>query len=211
MERAVAEDALKREVVNGEHGRDVRKEWVGGIEAGQHVGNDRGVPIVDVDHVRLKPNWAQHLERGPAEVDESGVVVPETVHALAAEELLVFDEVDGHALPDPSLEHVGADRLMGQRHSHIAHDSAQAVLFHVDAAVTRHHHPNVVAHGAQGFGQRAGHVGQAADLGEWRHLGRDEENFQRLVLPPVGGVPRDPDRNRAGGWQLLHRFSTFIG
>ena len=211
VERAVAEDPLKREIVDREHGRHVRKERVRGIEAGQHVGDDGGVPVIHVDHIRLEPERAEHLQRGPAEVNEARIIVPESIHPLATEELLIFDEIDRNVLADPPLEHIGVDRLMRQRHPQVGQHCAQAILFHVDAAVARHHHPNVVAHRLQGFGQRPGHVGQPADLRERRHLRRDEENFQRPVLPTGGAVPWYPDGDRAGGRQLFHGFAILIG
>ena len=106
------------------------------------------MPVVDMDHIRLEPERPEHLERGPAEIDEARVVVPKAIHPFATEELLVFDEIDRNVLADPSLEHVGGDRLMCQWHAQVAHDAVQAILVHVDAAVARHHHSNVVAHGA---------------------------------------------------------------
>jgi hypothetical protein len=48
----------------------------------------------------------------------------------------------------------------------------------VDAAVAGHGHAHVVAQGADGLGQRAGYVGQAAGLGKGDHLGGEDQNLE---------------------------------
>ena len=211
VQRAVAEHTLEGQVMDGQGGGDVGVQGIRGIETGQHVGNHRRMPVVDVDHIGLESDRAQHLERCPAEVDEARVVVPEPVHPLPTKELLVLDEIDRHIVPDAALEHVGVDRLMRQRHPEIGDDPPQAVFLHVDAAVAWHHHSDVVTHGAQRLGQRAGHVGQSADFGKGSHLGGDQQDLQRLVLPSGKDITRNPHRDRAGGRQLFDRLSILEG
>ena len=144
MQRPVAEHPLECEVVNCHHGGHRGVEGIVGIEPEQHVRDHRSVPVVHMDHVRLKAERLEHLQGGPAEVDETRIVVPEAVHALPAEELGIVDEVDGNVITDPPLQDVRRDRLGRERNREVAQDGSQPVAVGVDGAVSGHHHPDVV-------------------------------------------------------------------
>ena len=168
------------------------------------------MPVVDVDHVGPEVERPQHLEGGPAEIDEARIVVPEAVHAVAAEELLVVDEVDRHLARDPSFEDIRVDRLVRERHPQVGDDSPQSVLLHVDAAVARHDNPHVVAHRLERLGQRTRNVGEAAHLGEGRDFRRNEQDLEGLVLAPAKNITGYAHRDRSGGRELFSRLAFFV-
>ncbi len=75
-ERAKTEHPLRRQVVDGQGGGNVRV-GVGVVDAFEEVGNQCAVPVVDVNHIGEEIQGREHLEHGAAEVDRPGVVVAE--------------------------------------------------------------------------------------------------------------------------------------
>ena len=100
LEHPVAEDALVLQVVRGVERRDVPEERVGLVDGLEPVRDQRGVPLVAVDHVGLPVERAAGLERGPREEDEALGVVRVHVDALAVEVALAVHEETGVS-PEP--------------------------------------------------------------------------------------------------------------
>ena len=99
---------------------------------------------------------------------------------------------------------------MSQRHAEITDNAAQSVLLDIDTAVARHDDADVVTHRLERFGQRAGDIGQAANLGEGSDLGGDQQNLQRLVVPPRKDIARHTHRDRAGRRELFHGLAPLV-
>ena len=100
---------LRGEVVDRE-GRGHIGERAVAVKAVQQIGHKSGMPVVDVDHVRLEVQRAEHLEQRAAEIDEARVVVTEPVHAVAVIQRRTVDEVDRH-LADAAFIDGCLDRL----------------------------------------------------------------------------------------------------
>ena len=204
VQRAGAEDTLKGEIVNGEDGRDPRHLGVLAVEHVEQVRHQRCMPVVDMDHVRDEAERSQHREQGAVEVDEARVVVAEAVDAVPVVELGAIDEVDRH-LTHPALEDRAGDRLRPERHLQVLDHRLEVVHFRVDLPVERHHDADVLPQPAELFGKRRGDVGEAAGLGEGRHLGGGEEDFQRLA----GGIGPEHQRARHAKAERACRWHPF--
>ena len=174
------------------------------VKAVQQIGHKSGMPVVDVDHVRLEVQRAEHLEQRAAEIDEARVVVTESVHAVAVIQRRTVDEVDGH-LADAAFIDGCLDRLRAQGHSESTHHRRQAVARDVYLPVAGQHRADVVTEPAQLFRQGRGHVGDSAELGERRQLRRSHQDLERPGLAGLdrGDSARDPQPERAVWWHLL--------
>ena len=171
---AKTEHALRRQVVNGQGGRDLAVR-IAVVDTVKHVGDQGRVPVVDVNHIGEEIQGGHHLEHGAAEVDRPRVVVPEAEHPVAVVELRAVDEIDDH-LAEPAFEDGRRQLVAPQGHLEVGYDGSQAVAPNVDLPIAGQDDAHVVAQAAQLLGQGGGHVRHAAELCERRQLrGRDQD------------------------------------
>jgi hypothetical protein len=156
----------------------------GRVEA-QPGRQQRGVPVVEVKQVRLEPQRASGAEHRPTEQREPLDIVRLFVDPPAAQVARLFDQVERNPAAQPGLPQPAGQPLAVRPDDLEALRPPREVMgARLDRAVTRHDDPHVQAERPQGRRQAGRHVGQAADLGEGRHLGRDEQHLHRA--PPRG-------------------------
>ena len=133
LHEAEIEAALKGDVVDGQQVLDPVLDAAAVLGVGQHREHG-GVPVVAVDHVRLKVQLRQRLQHGAGEI---GVLLPFHVPAevdFSAEVVLVVHEVDGHAVHVQALDaHIGV--APAEPDAEIHHMLGHFVVFFLDAAV----------------------------------------------------------------------------
>ena len=142
------------------------------------------MPVVRVHDVGMPAEGGHdEIERGAAEERKPVGVVVVAVDAIASEKIALGDEVDGNVRPrqlgvqDASREQRAVDRHL--QRGRMRRDGPSPVGRGVlDEAVRRHHDAHVVAEARQRFGQRTGHVGKPAGLGERRDFRGDEQDLQ---------------------------------
>ena len=142
--------ALRREVVDRERGRHVGQRAVR-VEPIEQVRDERGLPVVNVDHVGQELERPEHLQHRAREVDEARVVVSESVEPVAVVKLRAVDEVDRH-VSGTALEDRRLHGLRAKRHLQPAHTRLQPKRRRVDPPVPREHSPHVVTEAAQLLG-----------------------------------------------------------
>ena len=176
-QRARAELSLIRQVVDGEDRGDVA-EGVG-VDGPDVIGQQGRMPVVTVHDIGLPSfDFTQvlHERQDTArEQNEATIVVVFTVDGFAFERRWDIEQIRGHRVvgqtPHPQLLRSVPDRQErgGDRPLH-GHGTLSQF------AVARHHHAHIMACGAEGSGERTGHVGQSARLDEGGHFGGGEKH-----------------------------------
>ena len=169
------------EVVDGEDASGGAELGVaqGGVEQER---DKAGGPVVGVHHIGQPAELLAEGEGAAAEEDVAEVVIGigapgAGVNLGAAEEALVFEKIDGDGgAGEAGFEGAGPvgviadiDTERGGARSEIG-GGAEAAVGGADDA-------HIVAEGREFFGQRADHIGQAADFDERFNLGGYEQDF----------------------------------
>ena len=182
------ETALEGEVVEGEDGAqapELRIERGRGAEEG---GCERGLPLVDVQHVGRLALGAQPLERGTAEEGEAlgvvGVVLPAFPVEAVAVEVAVGAQQHGRDGRAGNANHLGRlhaarDRRVEARAGRRRADGTQR------AAVSGDAHRHLDPGGGERGRQRGQHVGEAPRLGVRIDLGREHHDAHRGPRRPL--------------------------
>ena len=180
-------------------GREGEQPLVGGVVDGEHRahlgeprvflgalleegGDDPGGPVVEVDEIGHLGLHAHPRHGALAEQAEAQVVVLVGGGALAVDLRPIADArpaEEHHRDPrrEPGLVDLGVDVLAPEVDLHLDEATREGVLGGVDAAVAEREDGDLVAERAEGLGERADDVPEAADLREGHDLRADEEDF----------------------------------
>src|ERR1700693_3239218 len=150
--------------MDGEDYREVFYQRVGGVQGAQEYGNERGLPVVAVDHVG-GPNVFGDFDRGATKFAVTLGVVEKiscavAVNSVAVEIAGIVDEKVAHAVEHGAIGNGGKAQATAQRDGDAGHDH-HACFY---APVARQDHGQFMALGDEGFGQRLDYVGEAASL-----------------------------------------------
>ena len=188
---ADAEHALILQIVDGEHGLDVREERQVGILNFQQCGHHAGLPVMRMNHVGLEVQQRQGVQRRAAEETKAFVLV--AAHAVdirTAEIELVVHKVELHAV---LFQQFNAAVLTApaQRDLEVGHMGHLVNILLRHRRIQGQHHAHVVTLLRQNRRQRADNIRQTAGLDKRDALARRKENFHRFYPPseifPAGG------------------------
>ena len=177
--------ALVADIVDGEQTGGAPQDGVVPVPDFEVGGCQRGLPVVDVDHIGLEGQVAAQLQPGAGQKPEAagivGVIVEifVVVEARSGEVLVELDEIDPHArgmfrLPDSAP-------LLGVAHPdpHGLERGFEAEPLPVNLPVKRHDDDHLVPQISQCPRQRADHVGKPAGFGVGHTFRGDEGDFER--------------------------------
>ena len=175
------------------------------VEGFQVNRNEAGGPVVQVDDVRDEAQRQAAFQDGLAEENEAlGVVrvvsLAGSVQRVAQEVAVVFQQVDRHRFGKRALVNEPFARLVPGFRRDLQAERRQRDARRKHRAVFGEHHPHIVAEGLERRGQGAGHIGQAAGLGEGLNFGRNEKDLERSGHGFLKGryFSASPRRPRAG-------------
>ena len=182
LDLADREHALILQVVDGIHGLDGGVFAAAIVLSTQHHGDQAGLPVVAVQHVREVVQPRQHLQHRAGEEGEAlALVAAQAVDVGAVEVVLVVDKVVGHACERQLLDAavLVPPAQIDVKHALLGH---LLLVFLGNFSVQRQYDAHVFALCRERLGQRAQHVGQAAGLDEGDAFGRRHQNFHRHFL-----------------------------
>ncbi len=165
LDQLFAVFALILDVMDGEHGFHAAVKLFVGIEDAEIDRDQRRLPVVGMDDVRLEVDVGQHLQRGAGKEREPLRVVVVPVEAVPLEIVLVVDQVHNHAA-GVRLEHAAVLPAPRDRDGKAGHELHVFPQLLGDVLVQGHHHPAADQPHPQGLRQRACDLAQAAGGGE---------------------------------------------
>ena len=163
--------------MDGKDGLDVFVQLELAVLYIEHGRDQAGLPVVAMQHIRHKVNQRQAFEHRTAEIGEPLALVRAiAIDIVAAEILLVVDEVEGNPVVDELFNaHVlPAPAEVDVEKQHMFHLLAP---FGFDGGVHGQHHAHVYPLIAQALGQRAHHVRQTAGLDKRYAFARGKQNL----------------------------------
>ena len=163
--------ALILDVVDGKDALRVRERRV--VLRPEQQRDQRRLPVVAVDHIRLQADEAHRRQNGLAEKREALSVVRLAVDPRAAEIVLIVDKINFQLL-FPGLEPENADIFAPprQRHIEIPQKFLLEAVVVFDRAVKRQKYAHLVLGNlGQRLRQRLHHVAKAAGFEKRRGLG----------------------------------------
>ena len=188
------------QVVDRQHRRQVPVPFVGLARRREPRDRRRGVPVVRGHDIGTPAPRADHqIERRAAEKREPVRVVFVAVERGPIEEVPLADEVHRHVRARQlRAQNARVDEPAANRHAELNRVRRDVPAARpcrgFDRLIRRHDDTHVVAESRQRDRQRAGDVGQAAGLGERRHLGREQQDAH-------GGI--ETSRRRGLGFRAL--------
>ena len=160
-------DALKVQVVNRQHGLGAVVEGVALIDGVQIDRHQRRLPVVAVNDVRMEPDGAHGGQHRLGEEDKGDNVARHIrVGIASAEEIVVVDEVESHAVPPVFLQtHIIHVAVTGEVHVKVGHIGHTVAEMLGNACVARQHDTDVkVSLIGKRLGECGHDVGQTAGL-----------------------------------------------
>ena len=175
------EGPLVGDIVDRENARGSGEKGIALLPDLEIGRDERGLPIMAMDDVRLEFQILAKLEAGTGKKTEALGVVRELPVAViiksgAAEITFMFNEIDRESVRC-SLENLAPDNAVPRRNTHRPQDRLEPVLFLADGPVARQNQADVMTEFFQDLGQRAAHVAEAAGLDERHRLRSCEKDL----------------------------------
>ena len=177
-ELAGGKPSLIVEIVNRVHDLDARKQRVQREPRAEIGGAQRGLPIVQVNHVGIEQK-SHRGHRALAKRGKAHVIVGVAVQTQPVKQRRAIDEEKSRAVyllfPD------AADERAEPQVNHDVVPRARGAIQR-NRGVPRQHHRHFVAQFAQRGGERSHHVRQAASLYQRGGLGGNHQDLRHYVL-----------------------------
>jgi len=181
IHRIATELALIAHIVNSEDDRNVFHYRIVAIRRTEEKGNERGLPIVAMNHVG-EPDVFSDINGGPGKFTEAFGIVREIARGCAVDAVAI--EVGGivnkeivNAVEKSAVGNGGKSQARAERNCKAWHHHGGGFR----ATVTGKNHGDLVPTGDQSFGQRFDYVGEAARFGKRQAFGCHEQDSHTII------------------------------